>query len=138
LHDPNPWHTVMDLGAAGAGLFLRHRQAGDRFQPLGMAGRSKTVADFMIGEKVPQQVRDQLPIVVNADDEIVWLAGLRLDERARITEMTAHVLRLEFVRRPASPVELRENLGHLGLVDVEERNGTAAVCGALQSDEAGH
>ncbi|MFQ5342084.1 MAG: tRNA lysidine(34) synthetase TilS [Anaerolineae bacterium] len=138
LHDPNPWHTVVDLGAAGAGLFLRRRQAGDRFQPLGMAGHSKTVAEFMVGKKVPQHVRDQLPVVVNADGRIVWLAGCRLDERARVTETTAHVLRLQFVRRPTSPVELRENLGRVRLVDVEERNGTAVVRGALQPDETGH
>lgn len=98
LHDPAPWHTVMDLDAAGAELFLRHRQPGDRFQPLGMAGHSRSVAEFMVGEKVPQHVRDQLPIVVNADGRIVWLAGWRLDERVRITASTARVLRLRFVR----------------------------------------
>ncbi|MFQ5859597.1 MAG: tRNA lysidine(34) synthetase TilS, partial [Anaerolineae bacterium] len=94
LHDPNPWHTVLDRDAAGDELRLRRRQAGDRFQPLGMAGHSKTLAEFMIGEKIPQHVRDQLPVVVNADDQIVWLAGWRLDERVRIAESTVRVLRL--------------------------------------------
>jgi len=98
LHDPNPWHTVMDLSVAGTELYLRRRQPGDRFQPLGMAGHSKTVAEFMVSEKIPQHVRDQLPVVANAHDRIVWLAGWRLDERVRITETTAHVLRLPFER----------------------------------------
>ncbi|MFQ5593921.1 MAG: tRNA lysidine(34) synthetase TilS [Anaerolineae bacterium] len=98
LHDPNPWHTVMDLDVAGPELFLRRRQPGDRFQPLGMAGHTKSVAEFMVGEKVPQHVRDQLPVVVNADDQIVWLAGWRLDERVRITRSTTYVLRLRFMR----------------------------------------
>lgn len=102
LHDPDPWHIVMDLDAAGPELYLRRRQAGDRFQPLGMAGHSRTVAEFMVGEKIPQHVRDVLPIVVNADNQIVWLAGWRLDERVRITETTARVLRLQFSKRTSS------------------------------------
>ncbi len=98
LRAPDPWHVVMDLDASGSELYLRRRKAGDRFQPLGMSGHAKTVAEFMIAEKIPQHVRDRLPIVVNADDQIVWLAGWRLDERVRITETTTRVLRLRFVR----------------------------------------
>ncbi|MBS1253301.1 MAG: tRNA(Ile)-lysidine synthase [Anaerolineales bacterium] len=98
LHDPDPWHTVMDGDAAGADLSLRRRQAGDQFQPLGMGGHTKSLADFMIGEKIPHHVRDRLPVVVNADDEVVWLPGWRLDERVKITEATARVLRLHFTK----------------------------------------
>lgn len=99
LNRPNPWHTVLDLDAAGLELYLRRRRPGDRFRPLGMAGHSKTVADFMIGEKIPQHVRDFLPVLADADDQIVWLAGWRLDERVRMTDTTTRVLRLKFVRR---------------------------------------
>jgi tRNA(Ile)-lysidine synthase len=98
LRDPNPWHIVMDRDVAGLELFLRRRQPGDRFQPLGMGGHTKTVAEFMVGEKIPQHVRDQLPVVVNADDRIVWVAGWRLDERVRLTGLTDRVLRLQFAK----------------------------------------
>lgn len=98
LRHPDPWHIVMDLDVAGAELYLRRRRPGDRFQPLGMGGHTKTVAEFLVGEKIPHHVRDLLPVAVNAGDQIVWLAGWRLDERVRITETTARVLRLQFVK----------------------------------------
>lgn len=102
LRNPDPWHAVMDRDVAGDELYLRSRRAGDRFCPLGMDGHAKTVAEFMIAEKIPQHVRDQLPIVVNAGDQIVWLPGWRLDERVRITRHTTHILRLQFRRgRPS-------------------------------------
>ncbi len=98
LRDPDPWHAVMDADAAGDRLFLRHRQPGDTFHPLGMGGHTKSVAEFMINARIPVHVRDRLPLVVNARDEIVWLPGWRLDERVRITERTNRVLRLRFTK----------------------------------------
>jgi tRNA(Ile)-lysidine synthase len=99
LHDPDPWHSVMDAAVAGERLFLRRRRPGDVFHPLGMGGHTKSVAEFMIGARIPVHVRDRLPLVVDAKDEIVWLPGWRLDERVRITEATKQVLRLRFEKR---------------------------------------
>lgn len=98
LLDDDPWQAVMDAAAAGTELYLRTRNPGDRFQPFGMGGHTQTVADFMIGAKIPQHVRDALPLVVNADDEILWLPGWRLDERVRVTDATDRVITLRFVR----------------------------------------
>lgn len=98
LRDPDPWHAVMDADVAGDALFLRRRRPGDIFHPLGMGGHTKSIAEFMINARIPVHVRDRLPLVVNARDEIVWLPGWRLDERVRITETTARVLRLRFTK----------------------------------------
>jgi tRNA(Ile)-lysidine synthase len=40
-------------------------------------------------------LRDRWPLVVCGDD-IVWVAGLRLDERFKVTPETTTVLRLQF------------------------------------------
>jgi tRNA(Ile)-lysidine synthase len=87
--------------AAGPGPFrLRARRPGDRFQPLGLGGHSVKVADFMINAKIDEARRDHWPLVVRGDD-IAWVAGLRLDERFRVTPQTAAVVRLSFFKEPA-------------------------------------
>jgi tRNA(Ile)-lysidine synthase len=98
LSNADPWQAYLDLERTGDQLTLRARQTGDRFQPLGMSGRSKSLNAFLIDAKVPQNIRDRLPLVVSAS-HIVWVAGQRIDERARITDHTSEVLHLRFCRR---------------------------------------
>jgi len=65
-----------------------------------MGGRSKSLSDFLINVKVPAAWRDWIPLAVSRDDDrIVWVAGWRLDERARITPVTEQVLHLRFTKR---------------------------------------
>jgi tRNA(Ile)-lysidine synthase len=62
-----------------------------------MVGRSKSLSDFLINTKVPAAWRDWVPLLVSGDDRILWVAGWRLDERARVTPETERVLHLRFV-----------------------------------------
>ena len=91
-----PWCAFVDMEAVGRSLWLRTRQPGDRFQPLGMGGRSVKLADFLTNVKVPHGVRDHLPLLAGKGG-IVWVCGQRLDERARVQESTREVLVLAFV-----------------------------------------
>lgn len=95
--NPDPWQAFLDARAAGEGLALRRRRPGDRFQPQGMGGRSKSLSDFLINVKVPAAWRDWVPLLVSGDDRILWVAGWRLDERVRVTPETERVLHLRFV-----------------------------------------
>ena len=97
LTNPDPWQAFLDARAAGEGLALRRRRRGDRFQPQGMAGRSKSLSDFLINTKVPAAWRDWVPLLVSGDDRILWVAGWRLDERARVMPEVERVLHLRFV-----------------------------------------
>ena len=85
-----------DLHQAGNELFVRQRQPGDRFQPLGMT-MPKKLQDFMVDAKVPLSWRDHIPIVCSAQ-QIVWVVGWRIDDRVKVTDVTKEVLRLEFIR----------------------------------------
>jgi tRNA(Ile)-lysidine synthase len=97
LENLDPWQAYLDLESTGANLILRRRRPGDRFQPLGMGGSSKSLSDFLIDAKVPQHIRDLLPLVVSPR-QIVWVAGYRLDERVKITSRTSQVLHLRFAK----------------------------------------
>lgn len=43
---------------------LRTRQPGDTVQPLGMGGRSRKLKSWMIDRKIPQSLRDTIPLLV--------------------------------------------------------------------------
>jgi tRNA(Ile)-lysidine synthase len=51
----------------------------------------------MINVKIPAPWRHLVPIVASPQ-HIVWLAGWRVDERARITKSTKRVLHLRFAQ----------------------------------------
>lgn len=79
---------------ANKSLYIRTRKPGDKFYPLGMKG-SKKLKDFFIDNKVEQSKRDDIPLLVTASDEIVWVIGYRLDERFRVTTKSDKVLIIE-------------------------------------------
>jgi len=68
----------------GQGLAVRNRRPGDRFRPLGLGGRKK-LQDFFVDRKVRRAERDRVPLVVDRDDRIVWVAGFGIDEAFRVT-----------------------------------------------------
>lgn len=76
-------------------LILRHRKNGDRFKPLNMQG-TKKVKDFFIDQKVPQHIRDRIPILVDGDGRIIWIVGERIDDRFKITSKTQSLLMLKY------------------------------------------
>lgn len=88
----NPWQAALDADALGVDPALRVRRTGDRFQPLGMAGSSKLLAEYFTSVRVPAAARNRWPLLVDAADQIVWVCGLRIGDRARVTDRTSRVL----------------------------------------------
>ncbi len=65
-------------------LEVRNRRPGDTIQPLGMA-EDVRLQRFFINSKVPKQLRDRVPIVVSQKTgKIVWVAGVRQAEWAKL------------------------------------------------------
>ena len=92
------WRAFVDAHGVGSQVRLRVRRPGDRFQPLGMGGRSVKLSSFFTNRKVQRAVRDRLPLVVS-DRGIAWVCGYHLDDAAAIRESTQKVLYLRFVRQ---------------------------------------
>lgn len=74
---------------------LRSFAPGDRFIPLGMTGAQK-IKDLFINEKIPPLMRSRIPLLVSGG-EIIWVPGVRMGEKARITAATGAVLRVEIL-----------------------------------------
>lgn len=67
-------------------LILRLWEKGDKFIPLGMNGHQK-VSDFLINQKVEQKNKEK-QYVMTADNEIIWICGMRLSDSFKIDEHT--------------------------------------------------
>lgn len=89
----DPYQAWIDLGEQEPLLIIRSRQFGDRFQPLGMDGKSMKISDFMINQKIPQRARAGWPLIC-AGDEIAWVPGYRMGHPFRITEQTQRAVNL--------------------------------------------
>lgn len=85
-----------DLHETGTELFVRQRRPGDRFKPLGM-DMPKRLQEFMVDAKIPRSWRGHIPIVCSPQ-QIIWVAGWRIDDRVKVNEASKEILRLGFIR----------------------------------------
>jgi tRNA(Ile)-lysidine synthase len=76
-------------------LTVRSRRPGDRLRPFGMAGRTKKLQDLLVDRKVARERRDRLPLVVDANDRIVWVVGHAVTEDFRVTTPSQAVIILK-------------------------------------------
>jgi tRNA(Ile)-lysidine synthase len=83
----------------GGELKLSRVRPGDRFCPLGMSGRHRLVSDVLIDRKIPRRLRSALCRVYvecvkenGPRDEIVWIIGVQLDDRFKVSETTRSML----------------------------------------------
>ena len=71
--------AVLSAEQLGAEVTVRAWRDGDRMRPAGLGG-TKSLQDLFTDRKVPRALRRTLP-VVEADGEIVWVAGVAAAER---------------------------------------------------------
>jgi tRNA(Ile)-lysidine synthase len=84
----------LDAAAIVEPLHVRTRRPGDRFRPIGLRGRKK-LQDFFVDRRVPRERRDRVPLVVDADNRIVWVAGYGVGAEFGVTAGTKAVVILE-------------------------------------------
>ncbi len=73
-------------------LTLRHWREGDVFQPFGMRG-TKKVSDFFIDNKLDRFAKARCWLLLSGG-QIVWIVGLRSDDRFKVTGSTRRILEL--------------------------------------------
>src|SRR5690606_21664074 len=74
-------------------LQIRSWHTADTFHPLGMKGRKK-LSDFFVSLKIPVYDKHRVPVVVNGNGDIIWVAPYRMDNRYKITAETKKVFTL--------------------------------------------
>ena len=92
----SPDIAVVDHEKVTWPLIIRRWQEGDYFRPLGMTGMKK-LSDFFIDNKLSLDEKEKVWLITEGD-RIVWIPGMRLDDRYKITDHTKKIVKLEWLR----------------------------------------
>ena len=86
--------AMLDYDKLEFPLILRKWKKGDFFFPLGMNGKKK-VSDFFTDNKISIPEKEQIWVLCSTD-EIIWVVGMRISERFKISEKTkkAYIVQL--------------------------------------------
>ncbi|MEC5165448.1 tRNA(Ile)-lysidine synthase [Flavobacterium sp. PL11] len=75
-------------------LTLRSWNKGDQFQPFGMNGKSKKISKLFKDEKLSLLDKENTWLLCS-NNTIVWIVGLRQDERFKIENTTRNILKIQ-------------------------------------------
>src|SRR3990172_5793932 len=85
---------ILDLGRITLPISVRGRKDGDAISPLGTKGHKK-LKDIFIDKKIPSQQRNAIPVVV-MNDQPIWVIGVCIDNKVKVTPETKKILKLTF------------------------------------------
>jgi tRNA(Ile)-lysidine synthase len=77
-------------------LSLRYYKSGDYFEPFGMAGKRKKLSSFFKDEKIPQNYRSKIPLLLS-NDKIIWVIGHRTSETFKVKPDTKNIVKISFM-----------------------------------------
>lgn len=77
-------------------LVIRRWKTGDVFMPFGMGGRSKKVSKLFKDEKLSLIEKENTWILCSGK-QIVWVIGIRADNRFRTADTTKNILKIELI-----------------------------------------
>lgn len=78
-------------------LTIRRVEKGDRFIPFGMKG-SKLISDYLTDRKKNVFEKQNQLVLLDANDNVLWLVGERPDARCCITENTIKALTIRYFK----------------------------------------
>ncbi|MBP6425681.1 MAG: tRNA lysidine(34) synthetase TilS [Flavobacterium sp.] len=77
-------------------LTLRHWNEGDVFQPFGMEGKSKKVSKLFKDVKLSLIDKEKVWLLCS-NNQVVWVVGIRQDERFKIDPNSKNLLKIECI-----------------------------------------
>ncbi|MBO4997828.1 MAG: tRNA lysidine(34) synthetase TilS [Lachnospira sp.] len=88
----NNYTKIIDYATIKGDLFLRYKKPGDKLV-IDRQGHKKSLSRFFIDEKVPEPLRQRIPLVCD-EEQIIWVVGYRLNPLCYVTQSTKRVYEL--------------------------------------------
>lgn len=87
----------IDMELLPVKLILRNWNPGDTFIPLGMDGSVK-ISDFLVNNKISLLDKKNI-ILLSTKTEIIWVCGLRINDKYKVNPLTTRYLKLELIKQ---------------------------------------
>lgn len=103
-----PYTKWFDYDKIKKSMVIRTRRTGD-YLTVDSRLSKKTLKAYMIDQKIPQRLRDQLPLLAEGN-HILWIIDGRISEYYKVSEHTKHILKVQ-LKEENCPSEKRKEPG---------------------------
>lgn len=93
LKDQVEWRIQFNPDTIAFPLRFRRRRDGDRIQSIGLEGKRHEVKKLLMDAKIPQEQRAYFPLLVDAQENILWVPSLR---KSVLLSGKGFVIKLQF------------------------------------------
>ncbi len=91
----SPEKIFVDLKKIIFPLSIRKWKYGDYFYPINMNNQRKKIQDYLTDKKIDKLKKEEVYLLVDANNQIIWVIGLRQDNRCKIDSNTEQILIFE-------------------------------------------
>ena len=89
------YEGYFDYDCIGNNLFIRYRNVGDKFEPIGLSGH-QSLKKFMSNRHIPMSQRNTTPLITNGS-KILWVIPYQTSQFAKVTHNTTTVLKISVI-----------------------------------------
>tara|TARA_Y100000994_G_C15673357_1_gene434692 strand:- start:210 stop:1655 length:1446 start_codon:yes stop_codon:yes gene_type:complete len=89
------YEGYFDYDTIGNSLFIRYRNIGDKFEPIGLSGH-QSLKKFMSNRHIPMSQRNTTPLITNGS-KILWVIPYQTSQFAKVTHKTTTVLKISVI-----------------------------------------
>ena len=94
LTEPKAHQHIVDAEKLPPNAIWRFRQEGDVFSPLGLGG-TKKLKEYFIDKKVPQRMRNEIPVLADGD-KILVVADIEIADEIKVTSETKRFYKINY------------------------------------------
>lgn len=92
----DPTKAYFDADRVPLPLQIRQWREGDVFRPFGMGGKHKKLSDFFTGLKLSRWEKEEVPVVIDAAGNIIWVIPYRVSSDYNICDTTQNVMVISY------------------------------------------
>jgi len=96
LTEPKIHQHIIDADKLPENAIWRFRQESDMFAPLGLGG-TKKLKDYFIDKKIPQRMRNEIPVLA-VGNKILIVADVEIADELKITEDSKQFYKINYER----------------------------------------